>query len=422
MKIDEKFYLNLKNATSKLKCPETKSNDNNIDLFKENIDNDIKDANQKKLLHFLNIKLEEKGTQLSQRIKKANKIITKNKHDLNLENNKNNSYDNFDIRNKIKNSQGAYYMGIDLPENNRYFSDLIYQGELKNVNDVNSKEKEDMESVDNKIYQLAKDLKLFQNDKYSRNIELKKNYSNGDLLCQKKSLDEGYINLLPKINSLNSVNISSNLSPRTRVPSGIQSAREYSSKHINDYYNINPINKFLYPKKINRLNSPANFINKRNVLSPLSRKAKDNFLYKKIFYYFGPKKMPNIMKRFLDNKLNICYAEDEKQFEKKIIEINENNRIKGKSVNHKIGKSESELRASSLQKKIEFIKQVCDYAYPDIMINKIKCKSDFDKRTIKENALNKLIKEKKILNKKIKANNYIRRNILIQNSVNIQRV
>jgi hypothetical protein len=420
MKIDERFYLNLKNAISKLKSSETKSNDINFDLLKENTDNDIKDNNQKQLFHFLNIKLNKKNINLSPRIKKINKTVIKNIHNLNLENNKNNSYGNFDTKNESRNNQGAYYMGVDLPENNRYFSDLIYQDELKNVNDTN-KEKEDMETVDNKIYQLAKDLKLFQNNKYNRSMDLKKNYSNGDLLCNKKSLDEGYINLLPKINSLNSVNISSNFSPRIRVPSGIQSAREYSSKRINDSYNINPINNFLYRKKINRLNSPRNFISKRNIISPLSKKEKDNFLYNKIFAYFGPKKMPNIMKRFLDNKLNICYAEDEKQFEKKIIEINENNRIKGKSVNHKIGKSESELRASSLQKKIEFIKQVCDYAYPDIVINKIKYKSDFDKRIIKENALNKLIKEKKILNKKIKANSYIR-NIWIQNSVNIQRV
>ena len=420
MKIDERFYLNLKIAISKLKSSETKSNDINFDLLKENTDNDIKDNNQKQLFHFLNIKLNKKNINLSPRIKKINKAVIKNIHNLNLENNKNNSYGNFDTKNESRNNQGAYYMGVDLPENNRYFSDLIYQDELKNVNDTN-KEKEDMETVDNKIYQLAKDLKLFQNNKYNRSMDLKKNYSNGDLLCNKKSLDEGYINLLPKINSLNSVNISSNFSPRIRVPSGIQSAREYSSKRISDSYNINPINNFLYRKKINRLNSPRNFISKRNIISPLSKKEKDNFLYNKIFAYFGPKKMPNIMKRYLDNKLNICYAEDEKQFEKKIIEINENNRIKGKSVNHKIGKSESELRASSLQKKIEFIKQVCDYAYPDIVINKIKYKSDFDKRIIKENALNKLIKEKKILNKKIKANSYIR-NIWIQNSVNIQRV
>ena len=420
MKIDERFYLNLKNAISKLKSSETKSNDINFDLLKENTDNDIKDNNQKQLFHFLNIKLNKKNINLSPRIKKINKTVIKNIHNLNLENNKNNSYGNFDTKNESRNNQGAYYMGVDLPENNRYFSDLIYQDELKNVND-NNKEKEDMETVDNKIYQLAKDLKLFQNNKYNRSMDLKKNYTNGDLLCNKKSLDEGYINLLPKINSLNSVNISSNFSPGIRVPSGIQSAREYSSKRINDSYNINPINNFLYRKKINRLNSPRNFISKRNIISPLSKKEKDNFLYNKIFAYFGPKKMPNIMKRFLDNKLNICYAEDEKQFEKKIIEINENNRIKGKSVNHKIGKSESELRASSLQKKIEFIKQVCDYAYPDIVINKIKYKSNFDKRIIKENALNKLIKEKKILNKKIKANSYIR-NIWIQNSVNIQRV
>lgn len=420
MKIDERFYLNLKNAISKLKSSGTQSNDINFDLFKGNTDNDIKDKNPKQLFHCLNIKLNKKNINLSPRIKKTNKLVIKNIHYLNLENNKNNSYDNFEIKNKSKNTQGAYYIGVDLPENNRYFRDLIYQDELKNVNDVN-KEKEDMESVDNKIYQLAKDLKLFQNNKYNRSLDLKKNYSNGDLLCNKKSLDEGYINLLPKINSLNSVNISSNFSPRIRVPSGIQSAREYSSKHINDSYNINPINKFIYPKKINRLNSPRNFINQRNIKSPLSKKEKDNFLYNKIFGYFGPKKMPNIMKRFLDNKLNICYAEDEKQFEKKIIEINENNRIKGKSVNHKIGRSESELRASSLQKKIEFIRQVCDYAYPDIVINKIKYKSDFDKRIIKENALNKLIKEKRILNKKIKANSYIK-NIWIQNSVNAQRV
>ena len=421
MKIDERFYLNLKNAISKLKSSGIKSNDNNFDLFKENTDNDMKDKNQKQLFHCLNIKLNEKNIILSPRKKKTNKTIIKNLHNLNLENNIDNSYDNFGIKNKGRNSQsqGAYYIGIDLPENNRYFSDLIFQDELKNANDIN-KEKEDMESVDNKIYQLAKDLKLFQNNRYNRNMNFKKNYSNGDFLCQKKSLDEGYINLLPKINSLNSVNISSNLSPRTRVPSGVQSAREHSSKDINDSYHFTPINKFFYPKRINRLNSPRNFIIKSNIISPLSKKEKDNFLYNKIFAYFGPKKMPNIMKRFLDNKLNICYAEDEKQFEKKIIEINENNRIKGKSVNHKIGKSESELRASSLQKKIEFIRQVCDYVYPDIVINKIKCTSNFDKRIIKENALNKLIKEKKILNKKVKANSYIK-NIWIQNNVNTQR-
>ena len=72
-------------------------------------------------------------------------------------------------------------------------------------------------------------------------MNLKKNYSNGDLLYNKNSLDEGYINILPKINSLNSGNISSNLSPRIRAPSGVQSAREYSSKQINDSYNNNPI-------------------------------------------------------------------------------------------------------------------------------------------------------------------------------------
>ena len=120
-------------------------------------------------------------------------------------------------------------------------------------------------------------------------------------------------------------------------------------------------------------------------MSPICQKARDIFLYKKIFYYFNGKKTPKIMQKFINNKLNICYAENEKQFDKKIILINEDNSRKGKARYHKVGKAETEKRAASLQHRVEFIKKIFDYAYPDILICRIKNKCEMDKREIKEN-------------------------------------
>ena len=137
-------------------------------------------------------------------------------------------------------------------------------------------------------------------------------------------------------------------------------------------------------------------------MSPLYNKERDNFLYKNIFYYFNNKKYPKIMKKFLNNKMNICYAENEKQFEKRIIQINEINRKRGKTI-HKISKGETEQRAASLQHRVEFIKKIFDYAYPNILIYKIKNKNNMEKREIKENNLKNLLKEKE-LKEKLKMN------------------
>ena len=58
-----------------------------------------------------------------------------------------------------------------------------------------------------------------------------------------------------------------------------------------------------------------------NIMSPFCIKARDESLYKRIFYtYF---KKPIIVKRKgIDNKLNIIYAENEDNFKKKIKKIN----------------------------------------------------------------------------------------------------
>ena len=66
-----------------------------------------------------------------------------------------------------------------------------------------------------------------------------------------------------------------------------------------------------------------------NIISPFCIKARDESLYKRIFYnYF--KKPIIVKKKGVDNKLNIFYAENEEKFKKKMKKINEKIRKEGK--------------------------------------------------------------------------------------------
>ena len=272
-----------------------------------------------------------------------------------------------------------------------------------------------METADIKIEQLAKDLNLFQNKNRNNSFKLK-----FDSLNKNKLLDDEY-NILPIINSENTSIINSN--SQSRISSGIPRSRLYSGKFTSNT-EIYGNNRYLKKQKLKRLYSPSLLIDRyniegTNVMSPLCEQAREIFLYKKIFYYFGGKKIPKIMKKFINNKYNLCYAENEKQFEKKLIDINNNNRKKGKAVYHKVGKGETEERAASLQHKVEFIKKIFDYAYPDLLIYRIKNKSNMEKRKIKENNL-KLLNRERELKEKLKIKRY--KNSLAHGSIIIQKI
>ena len=165
------------------------------------------------------------------------------------------------------------------------------------------------------------------------------------------------------------------------------------------------------------------YIEGTNILSPFCEKARDLFLYKKIFFYFGHKKVPKIMKRFLNNKLNLCYAENEEQFDNHISKQNMERREKGVGKILKVGKTEQEKKAEDICHKVGFIKKVFDYAYPDILIYRIKHKSKMHKndiKEIKENNLKNLLKNQQLNNDKEKK--MILKKIKLLNSIKIEKI
>ena len=360
------------------------------------INQNINKSNQKSAFIHLSANFVKRNNILTPKIIRPRNMLIRNKS-FNLVNNL--QLPKLNLKKTNINNNRIYYIGGDFSYKNKYFSDLIN----KNKNDNNKcDEKNDMETVDIKIEQIAKDINLFQNERKNRNYSLNYDSSN-----KNNFTDDEYNNVLPLIKSDNSTNLNSK--SISRISSGIPRSRLYSGKFTNNT-DILDSNKNLNKKNFKRIISPSNISERfniigTNVMSPICQKARDIFLYKKIFYYFGGKKVPHIMKKFINNKLNICYADNEKQFEKKLIQINAENKRKGKFVYHKVGKAETEKRAASMQKRVEFIRKIFDYAYPDILICKIKNKSDMDKREIRENKI-RLLKKQRELKEKLKIKKY----------------
>lgn len=96
--------------------------------------------------------------------------------------------------------------------------------------------------------------------------------------------------------------------------------------------------------------------------------SKNEHLYKKIF----PKKFIE-RSMGIDNKLNILYSESKEQFDKNLIK----RRLEKKAKDHfehgsSINENESQDRIDKIKSKIDFMKGVSDYSYPQVILFKIK--------------------------------------------------
>ena len=169
-----------------------------------------------------------------------------------------------------------------------------------------------------------------------------------------------------------------------------------------------------------------------NLLLPSQKLSKDMYLYKKIFYYCDKKKKIktekildnklNIIysenenqyqknlnklnqiyktlgkkKKILDNKLNIIYSENEHQYQKNLNKLNQIYKTLGKKKIYNIEPSQSENKVKNLQKRVEFMKRVVDYTYPDMVLTKIKeqDKTIFEKSVVPVNIITSKVKRKK---------------------------
>ena len=98
---------------------------------------------------------------------------------------------------------------------------------------------------------------------------------------------------------------------------------------------------------------------------------KDEFLYKKIFLYNNinrKKRSPSV----IDNKLNIFYCENISQYNRKMNKINDILAKRGKPMIHQGVERNSQKNMERILKKIQFMKKVVDYVYPNMVLYKVK--------------------------------------------------
>jgi hypothetical protein len=206
-----------------------------------------------------------------------------------------------------------------------------------------------MEKTDHKINDMIKDLNIYQSLKSDLSNNLSTYSNNQRLILNKKNK---FTNTL--------------------------------IKNVNNKFGIRLLHKNMSAK----------------ILSRPKKITKDIYLYKKIFYYSDKKKIKS--ENFLDNKLNIIYSEDESQYQQKLKKLNSIYRKLGKKKIYNMELSQSENKVKSLQKKVDFMKKIVDYAYPDMVLAKIK---EHDKAIFEKSVIPPDIITSKINMKRFNKNN-----------------
>lgn len=249
-----------------------------------------------------------------------------------------------------------YYIASNLLKN-KYISDLVDDKQSQQI----------MEKTDDKIDDMIKYLNIYQNIKLEKIKKLPKSMTQRIILDNK-----------PTTNTTNDKNIKEKDKIR------------------------------LMTKKCSA-----------NLLSPSKQISKDMYLYKKIFYYSDKKKTIRTEKE-LDNKLNIIYSENEDQYIKNINKLNEIYKLLGKKKIYNIELSQSENKVKNLQKKVEFMKRIVDYTYPNMVLTKIKEIKEQDKTINVKSGVHL-----KIITSKVNRKNYNKTNTKIGQglikSLNIQK-
>ena len=197
------------------------------------------------------------------------------------------------------------------------------------------------------------------------------------------------IKKLPKIKSLNNLEKSENTSIDTPSPNRYQKNNFNTNISINKFPNISKSDS----------NSYCDF----------NKQKKDvDYIYKSIFT-----KSPLFKEKikFIDNKLNIVYCQNEAQY--KFIMEKRNKLLKNKGTVLKFEEDSEKIkgRVDDIKSKIKFIKNIMDYSYPGFMLTKIKTWE----KNLSNQKLDELINPVNERKNQIKKRNILRANYLKKN-------
>ena len=241
-------------------------------------------------------------------------------------------------------------------------------------NTLNLNESKNIMKNDKEIDRLAKKLilKLNEEEYYDKNKMFK--YFFGNNISFKNGFFNG-INLVT-----NYINDEKKDSQNNKIFK--------SNKYINNSFNPNYYNKtgFHFNKQLPLyLREKAN-IKGTEILSPFCKEARDEFLFNKIFNH-GRRHIPKRFE-FINNKLNIFYAENENQYIKKLQKYNDKLKLRGKKIMHEIGPTKDQLKLNRIKTSLSFIKKIFDYSYPNMILSKVRKSGKYsDKRTLTQNNI-----------------------------------
>lgn len=170
-------------------------------------------------------------------------------------------------------------------------------------------------------------------------------------------------------------------------------------------------------RKFKLIEPEGEYIPGTKIKTIFTEEARKIYLYKRIFYYFDEiiKKMFNSEHKYINNILNIDYAENEKVYEERLKKINEELIKKGKKIKYFNGPTYSKIKIKELQYGVSFMKCVVDYSYPYMVLARV----NETKKDIKKNRLLFYKPTFKIVDHENKIQETKLKNFLL-NSINIQ--
>ena len=224
-------------------------------------------------------------------------------------------------KNRSKRNYSAYYINSNLSLGKSYISDLLFPNE---------------ENIQNKTQKIS-------------DIE------------KKISLLEKKLNLKSARN--NNSNSFHNLTPKETTKREKEEEKNEKEKNLPDY-----------------LREEFN-IKGTNILSPFCMKSRDKFIMEKFWKFLNKNNtLKTDKKSLVDNKLNIVYAENEEMYQKKLRKINNNLVMQGKRERYKYYLSPSERQLRDMEKKVTFMKDIVDVAYPNTAMIRIRDNRQYFKK------------------------------------------
>ena len=291
-------------------------------------------------------------------------------------NNKNRSRSHLNTEENDINNK-AYYLSGEVPFRDKYIVEIkdynlnsnVSTKKEKNNKIINNKNEyiqcnsTDNSNLKRKILNIKKkDRKI---DKLAKNLSIKLN------LEEKK-------NNHPKCGCGNLITLNNGFFNGTNLVMNYSPNKEKNENNNNKNNNYNQTEPGIYSNGYNFIptNLPLFLRDKFNikgttVLSPFCIEARDEFLFKKIFHDEEKKRLSK-RSNVIDNKLNIFYADNHAQYYKNLLKFNEKLKRKGKKIFRDVGPSPTEMKLDKLKNKMNFMKKIVDYAYPNMVLARVR--------------------------------------------------